>query len=91
MGYTVTTSTNHLNHPPHNSPPTTSQTGGGPCLRIRFADLEPLTPMTAIKSGVVGRFISVKGTVARCSAVRPLVLGARFQCPKCSELMGWLI
>ena len=44
--------------------------------------------MTAIKSGVVGRFISVKGTVARCSAVRPLVLGARFQCPKCSELMG---
>jgi DNA replicative helicase MCM subunit Mcm2 (Cdc46/Mcm family) len=44
--------------------------------------------MSALKSGMVGRFVSVKGTVARCSAVRPLVLAAKFQCPKCSEWGG---
>ena len=54
-------------------------------LVARFINVEPLVPLASLKSGIVWRFVSVKGTVARCSAIRPLVLEAEFECPKCGR------
>lgn len=63
------------------------QTGDSQGLQARFEHVEPVAPMGSLKSGLVGRFVTVKGTVARASAIRPLVLGADFECFKCGVHM----
>lgn len=63
------------------------ETGECQGLQVRFEHVEPVAPMGSLKSGLVGHFVTVKGTVARASAIRPLVLGADFECPKCGVCM----
>lgn len=41
--------------------------------------------MASLKSATVGRFVALRATVVRCSAIHPLVLRAEFECSKCGE------
>ncbi|KAH8061474.1 hypothetical protein JL722_4101 [Aureococcus anophagefferens] len=40
-------------------------------------------PLAQLRSEQVGRFVAVRATVTRASAVRPLVVAASFSCAKC--------
>jgi DNA helicase MCM8 len=50
----------------------------------RIGCVSPLTPLCALKSATVGKFVSVRGNVVRVSAVRPLVRRMAFMCGKCN-------
>ncbi|XXQ37128.1 Minichromosome maintenance 8 [Plasmodiophora brassicae] len=52
-------------------------------LPVRFSGHGPVTPMRAIKSENVERFVTLKGTVVRMTAIQPLVVGLRFICARC--------
>ena len=38
-----------------------------------------------LKSNLIGRLVSLKGTVVRASAMRPLARSMQFECDKCGE------
>lgn len=63
------------------------QTSGEACamnkIAARFVNVEPVIPMASLKSSTVAKFVSLRATVVRCSAIRPLVLRAEFECSKC--------
>ncbi|KAJ2877834.1 DNA replication licensing factor mcm8, partial [Coemansia aciculifera] len=52
-------------------------------LHVRLMHHEPLTHMKSLKSGLVGKLVSVRGTVVRTSPVRPLLVQAQFDCARC--------
>jgi DNA helicase MCM8 len=54
---------------------------GGATLRLR--NVVPQLPLAQLRSEQVGRFVAVRATVTRASAVRPLVVAASFSCGKC--------
>lgn len=55
-------------------------------ITCRFMDVEPTLQLVDLKSSTVGKFVGVRGTVIRCSSIKPLVLKAMFECPKCGRL-----
>ena len=42
--------------------------------------------MRALKSQIIGRFITVRGTVVRVSGVRPIVRRMDFECARCGDI-----
>ncbi|KAJ2818520.1 DNA replication licensing factor mcm8, partial [Coemansia furcata] len=52
-------------------------------LHIRLLHHEPLTHMKSLKSGIVGKLVTVRGTVVRTSPIRPLMVQAEFTCVRC--------
>ncbi|KAJ2451307.1 DNA replication licensing factor mcm8 [Coemansia sp. RSA 2424] len=52
-------------------------------LHVRLVHHEPLTHMKSLKSGLVGKLVSVRGTVVRTSPVRPHLVQAQFNCARC--------
>ncbi|KAJ2794110.1 DNA replication licensing factor mcm8, partial [Coemansia furcata] len=52
-------------------------------LHIRLLHHEPLTHMKSLKSGIVGKLVTVRGTVVRTSPIRPLMVQAEFNCVRC--------
>ncbi|KAJ2333070.1 DNA replication licensing factor mcm8, partial [Coemansia sp. RSA 2681] len=52
-------------------------------LHVRLMHHEPLTHMKSLKSGLVGKLVSVRGTVVRTSPVRPHLVQAQFNCARC--------
>jgi len=55
-------------------------------INIRLFNYEPLTRYKRIKANLIGKFISIKGTVIRRSPVRPMVTDMQFVCVKCSQI-----
>ncbi len=51
----------------------------------RVYNLRPLTNFGDLKSNIVGQLVAIHGYVVRVSPSKPLVTGAKFKCPKCSE------
>eukprot|EP00887_Chlorella_sp_A99_P007436 scaffold2.g7436.t1 len=48
----------------------------------------PLTLVSAVRADLIGSLISMRGTVVRCTPVRPLIQGMEFICGKCGE--AWM-
>lgn len=63
--------------------PQAEHTLGDHRLHIRLLHYEPLTHMKALKSGLVGTLVSVRGTVVRTSPIKPLLTQAEFRCIRC--------
>jgi|MDSY01.2.fsa_nt_gb DNA helicase MCM8 len=55
-------------------------------VRVRFTGLLPELPLSSLKSSMVGKLVCISGYVVRVSTIQPLVLQARFECPKCGAL-----
>ncbi|XP_063933118.1 DNA helicase MCM8-like [Zophobas morio] len=54
-----------------------------PHINLRLVGYEPLTKFRDLKSNMIGKFISLKGTVVRIGSVRPLVQKMAFLCTSC--------
>ncbi|KAJ2759838.1 DNA replication licensing factor mcm8, partial [Coemansia nantahalensis] len=52
-------------------------------LHVRLLHHEPLTHMKALKSSLVGKLVTVRGTVVRTSPIKPLLVEAQFSCTRC--------
>jgi DNA helicase MCM8 len=59
-------------------------------LHVRLQLVGPLTPLRELRAGLVGKLVSVRGSVVRVSGVRPMVLRMAFACTGCGgEIMAW--
>jgi len=54
----------------------------------RFINFRPLLPLVQLKADMIGKFISVRGTVVRVCGVRPLVRRMDFECTKCGQIIS---
>jgi DNA replicative helicase MCM subunit Mcm2 (Cdc46/Mcm family) len=54
---------------------------------VRFAHVEPQVQMMDIKTGLVGKFVSVRGNVVKARPKRLRVATADFSCQKCGALV----
>ncbi|KAJ1679457.1 hypothetical protein EV182_002011, partial [Spiromyces aspiralis] len=54
-------------------------------LRPKLLFHEPITHMKSLKSSMIGKLITIRGTVIRISPVRPLLVNATFECVKCKQ------
>ncbi|PIA18334.1 MCM-domain-containing protein [Coemansia reversa NRRL 1564] len=52
-------------------------------LHIHLLHHEPLTHMKSLKSSLVGKLVTVRGTVVRTSPIKPLLVQAQFNCARC--------
>ncbi|KAJ2165464.1 hypothetical protein GGH15_003349 [Coemansia sp. RSA 562] len=52
-------------------------------LHIRLLHHEPLTHMKSLKSSLVGKLVTVRGTVVRTSPIKPLLVQAQYACLRC--------
>lgn len=56
-------------------------------VRVRVRGLEPVTPLSQLKSNYVGRLVSVRGTVLRVGYIKPLVTRMAFECNRCGATL----
>ncbi|KAJ1789076.1 DNA replication licensing factor mcm8, partial [Coemansia sp. RSA 2399] len=58
-------------------------------LHIHLLHHEPIAHMKTLKSNLVGKLVTVRGTVVRTSPIKPLLVQAQFICQRCggSQLM----
>ncbi|KAJ2721935.1 hypothetical protein GGI07_003639 [Coemansia sp. Benny D115] len=54
-------------------------------LHVRLVHHSPQTHMKHLKSSLVGRLVTVRGTVVRTSTIKPLLTQADFVCQKCGR------
>jgi MCM P-loop domain/MCM OB domain len=54
---------------------------------VRFVHVKPQIPMISIKTGVVGKFLTVKGHVIKAKPKRLRVATADFSCTKCGNVI----
>ncbi|KAJ2489626.1 DNA replication licensing factor mcm8 [Coemansia sp. RSA 2050] len=52
-------------------------------LHIRLKHHEPVTHMKSLKSALVGRLVTVRGTVVRTSPIKPFLTQCEFTCARC--------
>ncbi|KAJ2646941.1 DNA replication licensing factor mcm8 [Coemansia sp. RSA 1250] len=52
-------------------------------LQVHLLHHEPLTHMKALKSSLVGKLVTVRGTVVRTSPIKPLLVQAQYSCVRC--------
>lgn len=57
-------------------------------LTVRFIHVAPQLPMADVKTGLVKRFISIKGHVIKARPRRLRVTWAEFSCQKCSAVLS---
>lgn len=55
--------------------------------RLRLANIGEITGFRELKSNRVGQFVCIKGTVARVSAIKPVVTHLEFECSQCGGRM----
>eukprot|EP01112_Ceratiomyxa_fruticulosa_P012920 TRINITY_DN3601_c0_g2_i1.p1 TRINITY_DN3601_c0_g2~~TRINITY_DN3601_c0_g2_i1.p1 ORF type:complete len:728 (+),score=149.30 TRINITY_DN3601_c0_g2_i1:149-2332(+) len=55
-------------------------------LNARIYNYEPKTSLRSLKSNLINKFVSVRGTVIRVSNVKPTVLRMNFRCIKCNSI-----
>ncbi|KAJ1810048.1 DNA replication licensing factor mcm8, partial [Coemansia sp. RSA 2598] len=58
---------------------------GSQKLPVHLLYHEPLTHMKHLKSSLVGKLVTVRGTVVRTSTIKPLLVEAEFVCSKCGR------
>lgn len=51
----------------------------------RVYQFSPVTALRELRGNVVGKFVSVKGTVVRVSSIRQQLLSMDFECSRCGE------
>ncbi|KAJ1966277.1 hypothetical protein GGI12_000182 [Dipsacomyces acuminosporus] len=54
-------------------------------LHVRLLHHEPLTHMKALKSSLVGKLVTVRGTVVRTTPIKPLLAQAQYECARCGS------
>ncbi|KAJ2696874.1 DNA replication licensing factor mcm8 [Coemansia sp. IMI 209128] len=54
-------------------------------LHIRLMHHEPVTHMKSLKSALVGRLVTVRGTVVRTSPIKPFLTQCEFTCARCDR------
>ncbi|KAI9500629.1 MCM8 protein [Coemansia spiralis] len=52
-------------------------------LHVHLLHFEPITHMKALKSSLVGKLVTVRGTIVRTSPIKPLLVQAQFSCLRC--------
>ncbi|KAI8832045.1 MCM2/3/5 family-domain-containing protein [Chytridium lagenaria] len=52
---------------------------------VRLLEYDVITPLKALKANLIGRFISVKGTIVRVSSIKPMITRMVFQCQTCQR------
>ncbi|KAI8322645.1 MCM8 protein [Martensiomyces pterosporus] len=52
-------------------------------LHIHLLHHEPVTHMKTLKSSLVGKLVTVRGTVVRTSPIKPLLVQAQYSCTRC--------
>ncbi|KAJ2552588.1 DNA replication licensing factor mcm8 [Coemansia sp. RSA 1933] len=52
-------------------------------LHIRLLHHEPTAHMKSLKSSLVGKLVTVRGTIVRTSPIKPLLVQAQFICQRC--------
>ncbi|KAJ2819957.1 DNA replication licensing factor mcm8, partial [Coemansia erecta] len=52
-------------------------------LHVHLLHHEPLTHMKSLKSSLVGKLVTVRGTVVRTSPIKPLLVQAQYSCLRC--------
>ncbi|KNC52686.1 DNA-dependent DNA helicase and ATPase [Thecamonas trahens ATCC 50062] len=57
-------------------------------ITARLCNHPTTTPIRSLKSHYIGRLVSVRGTVVRTSAIKPLVVSMDFVCTKCDGVIG---
>lgn len=51
----------------------------------RFFNHRKIIPLRKLKANYVEKFITVRGTVVKCTSVKPLVMSMDFECSKCGD------
>lgn len=54
----------------------------------RLVNYRPITRLTRLKADLIGKFVSIRGTVVRVCGVRPLVRRMEFCCSKCGSVVA---
>ncbi|KYQ93477.1 MCM family protein [Tieghemostelium lacteum] len=54
-------------------------------IKIRLFNFEPILPLRKLRSNLIGKYVSIKGTVIRVGNVKPMVMEMQFTCSKCRE------
>eukprot|EP01132_Coremiostelium_polycephalum_P006645 gene6645-8222_t len=54
-------------------------------INIRLFHFEPRLPLRLLNSSMIGKYVSIKGTIIRVGYVKPLVTNMTFNCAKCNE------
>lgn len=54
-----------------------------PQIRFFFQESDQFSQIKNIKASMIGKFITIKGTVVRISSVKPLISSMRFACNHC--------
>ncbi|KAJ3250127.1 DNA replication licensing factor mcm8, partial [Chytriomyces hyalinus] len=52
---------------------------------VRITSYDQVTPLKDLKANLMGRFISVRGTIVRVSSIKPVVTQISFICSTCSQ------
>ena len=53
-------------------------------VTVRLYEFEPQTPLTQLKSNLLGKMVCIKGSVIRAGFIRPMITAVPFVCRKCS-------
>ncbi|XP_067933139.1 DNA helicase MCM8-like [Watersipora subatra] len=59
-----------------------------PYIVIRLRDIGPPVPFHSLKASYYGKFITLKGTVARLGSVKPFCTRMAFQCSSCDHIFS---
>ncbi|KAJ3096603.1 DNA replication licensing factor mcm8, partial [Physocladia obscura] len=51
---------------------------------VRILGHDQITPLKDLKSNLMGRFITIRGTIVRVSSIKPIVTRISFSCTSCS-------
>ncbi|ORY50759.1 MCM-domain-containing protein [Rhizoclosmatium globosum] len=51
--------------------------------QVRVIGYDQITPLKDLKANLMGRFISVRGTIVRVSSIKPVVTQIAFECTSC--------
>ncbi|KAI9344938.1 DNA replication licensing factor MCM8 [Obelidium mucronatum] len=52
---------------------------------VRILGYDQITPLKDLKANLMGRFISVRGTIVRVSSIKPVITQISFQCNNCTS------
>ncbi|KAJ3209863.1 DNA replication licensing factor mcm8 [Entophlyctis luteolus] len=54
--------------------------------QVRIVDYDEITPLKDLKANLMGRFITIRGTIVRVSAIKPVVTQISFTCNNCGDI-----
>lgn len=57
-------------------------------INCRIINLNKITKIKELKSGLLGKFVSIRGTVTRVTKLKPIILSMNFKCKKCDNIFN---